>query len=80
VVSRATTRNPGFTDPSQLYYRILAFLPGLRLRSHPTYHATFGTPRIQFYEEGEAEKTRHVDLDSLEEQRMAAVMRQAVTP
>jgi hypothetical protein len=37
----------------------------------------FGAPRIQFYEEGEAEQTRRVDLDSLEEQRLAAVMRQA---
>jgi hypothetical protein len=38
---------------------------------------TFGAPHIQFYEEGEAEQTRRVDLDSLEEQRLAAVMRQA---
>jgi hypothetical protein len=37
----------------------------------------FGAPRIQFYEEGEAEQTRRVDLDSLEEQRLATVMRQA---
>jgi hypothetical protein len=41
----------------------------------PTY-VTFGAPRIQFYEEGEAEQTRRVDLDSLEEKRLAAVMRQ----
>jgi hypothetical protein len=39
--------------------------------------ATFGAPRIQFYKEGEAEQTRRVDLDSLEEQRMVVVMRQA---
>jgi hypothetical protein len=38
---------------------------------------TFGAPRIQFYEEGEGEQTRHIYLDSLEEQRLAAVMRQA---
>jgi hypothetical protein len=37
----------------------------------------FGAPRIQFYEEGEAEQTRRVDLDSLEEQRLIVVMRQA---
>jgi hypothetical protein len=37
----------------------------------------FGAPRIQFYEEGEAEQTQRIDLDSLEEQRLAAVMRQA---
>jgi hypothetical protein len=39
---------------------------------------SFGAPRIQFYEEGEAEQTRRVDLDSIEEQRLAAVMRQAL--
>jgi hypothetical protein len=33
----------------------------------------FGAPQIQFYEEGEAEQTRRIDLDSLED----AVMRQA---
>jgi hypothetical protein len=37
----------------------------------------FGAPRIQFYEEGEAEQTRRIDLDSLEEQRLTTVMRQA---
>jgi hypothetical protein len=37
----------------------------------------FGAPCIQFYEEGEAEQTRRVDLDSLEEQRLTAFMRQA---
>jgi hypothetical protein len=37
----------------------------------------FGAPRIQFYEEGEAEQTYRIDLDNLEEQRLATVMRQA---
>jgi hypothetical protein len=37
----------------------------------------FGAPHIQFYEEGEEEQTRRVDLDSLEEQRLATVMGQA---
>jgi hypothetical protein len=37
----------------------------------------FGAPRIQFYEEGEAGQTRRVNLDSLEEQRLAAIMSQA---
>jgi hypothetical protein len=36
----------------------------------------FRAPCIQFYEEGEVEQARHVDLDNLEEQRLAAVMRQ----
>jgi hypothetical protein len=34
---------------------------------------TFGAPRIQFYEEGEDEQTRRIDLDSLEEQRLTIV-------
>jgi hypothetical protein len=37
----------------------------------------FRAPRIQFYEEGEADQTHRVDHDSLEEQRLAAIMRQA---
>jgi hypothetical protein len=37
----------------------------------------FRAPRIKFYEEGEADQTRCIDLDSLEEQRLAVVMRQA---
>jgi hypothetical protein len=40
-------------------------------------NVAFGAPHIQFYEEGEAEQTRRVDLDNLEEQKLAAVMRQA---
>jgi ribonuclease HI len=36
----------------------------------------FGAPHIQFYEEGKAEQTRRVDLESLEEQRLSTVMRQ----
>ena len=35
----------------------------------------FGAPRIQHYDEGAAEQTRRVDLDSLEENRVAALMR-----
>jgi hypothetical protein len=38
---------------------------------------TFGAPRIQFYKEAEAEQTCRIDLDSLEEQRLTVVMRQA---
>jgi hypothetical protein len=38
---------------------------------------TFGAPWIQFNKEGEGEQTRRIDLDSLEEQRLTAVMRQA---
>jgi hypothetical protein len=49
-----------------LVYRSKAILPT---------DVTFGAPRIQFYEEGEAEQTRRVDLVSLEEQRLAAVTR-----
>jgi hypothetical protein len=35
----------------------------------------FGAPRIQHYEEGTAEETRKVDLDNIEEHRVAALMR-----
>jgi hypothetical protein len=36
---------------------------------------TFGAPRVQHYEEGTTEKTCKVDLDSIEEHRVAALMR-----
>jgi hypothetical protein len=35
----------------------------------------FGPPRTQHYEEGTAEETRKVDLDSIEEHRVAVLMR-----
>jgi hypothetical protein len=57
----------GFS-PFLLVYGLEAILPT---------DVTFGAPRIPFYEEGEAEQTRRIHLDSLEEQRLTAVMRQA---
>jgi hypothetical protein len=62
-VSSATGFSPFF-----LVYGSEAILPT---------NVSFGAPRIQFYEEGEAEKTRRVELDSLAEQRLATIMRQA---
>jgi hypothetical protein len=62
-VSSATSFSPFF-----LVYGSEAVLPT---------DVAFGAPQIQFYEEGEAEQTRRIELDSLEEQRLAIVMRQA---
>jgi hypothetical protein len=62
-VSSATGFSPFF-----LVYESEAMLPT---------DVAFGAPRIQFYEVGEADQTCHVDLDNLEKQRLATVMRQA---
>jgi hypothetical protein len=62
-VSSATGFSPFF-----LVYGSKAVLPT---------NVTFRAPRIQFYEEGEVEQTCRIDLDGLEEQRLATVMRQA---
>jgi hypothetical protein len=62
-VSSATVFSPFF-----LVYGSEAVLPT---------DIAFGAPQMQFYKEGEAEQTRRIDLDSPEEQRLAAVMRQA---
>ena len=35
----------------------------------------FGAPRIQNFDEGEVEQTRRLDLDSVEEHRVAVLMR-----
>jgi hypothetical protein len=40
----------------------------------PTNNA-FGGPRIQHYEDGTAEETHKVDLDSIEEHRVVVLMR-----
>ena len=62
-VSRATGFSPFF-----LVYGSEAILPT---------DVTFGAPRIQYYDEGEADKTRQVDLDSLEENRVSVLLRHA---
>jgi hypothetical protein len=54
--------------PFFLVYELEAVLPT---------NVAFKAPRIQFYEEGETEQTRRIGLDSLKEQRLTAVMRQA---
>jgi transposase InsO family protein len=59
-VSSVTGYSPVF-----LVYGLEAVLPT---------DVAFGAPRIQHYEEGKAEETRKVDLDSIEEHRVAALM------
>ncbi|XP_034591865.1 uncharacterized protein [Setaria viridis] len=61
--SRATSYTPFF-----LVYSSEAVLPT---------DVAFGALWIQYYEEGEAEKSRQVDIDSLKEHRVAALIQHA---
>jgi hypothetical protein len=56
----------GSPNPGQLGYRILTLLPGVWVGVVLPTNLAFGAPRIQHYEEGTAEETRKVDLDSIE--------------
>jgi hypothetical protein len=76
-----------FDDASQYATRWLAKLPhviwGLRTQvSSATGYSPFfltdldfGAPRIQQYEEGTAEETCKVNINNIEEHRVAALMR-----
>ena len=57
----------GFT-PFFLVYGSEAILPT---------DLVYGAPHIQHYDEGEAERTRLLDVDSIEEHRMVVAMQHA---
>ncbi|XP_014660534.1 uncharacterized protein LOC106804279 [Setaria italica] len=57
----------GYT-PFFMVYSSEAILPS---------NVAFGARRIQYYEEGEAERSWQVNIDSLEEQRVAALLQHA---
>jgi hypothetical protein len=67
----------GSKNPSQFCHGFSPFFLVYGSKAILPTDITFGAPCILFYEEGEAEQTCRVDLDRLEEQRMAAVVRQA---
>jgi hypothetical protein len=67
----------GSKNPSLFCYRLLPFFLVYGSEAILPTDVTFGSSRIQFYEEEEAEQTHRVDLDRLKEQRMATVMMQA---
>jgi hypothetical protein len=62
----------GSPNPGQLGYRVLTLLPSTWVGGHPHHRPSLW--RIQQYEEGTTEETRKVDLDSIEEHRVAALM------
>jgi hypothetical protein len=75
MVRRAASRHLGSPNPGQLGHGILAFFLVYRSETILPTSVAFGAPRIQHYKEGMTEETRRVDLDSIEEHRVAALMR-----
>jgi hypothetical protein len=74
VASRAAARDLGSLDPGQFSYGLFTILPSVRVGGRPPDRPHFWCPHIQ-YDEGTAEETCKVDLDSIEEHRVAALMR-----
>jgi hypothetical protein len=64
-------------NSSQLCDKLFAFFLVYGSEAILPIDVTCGALRIQFYHKGEAEQTRRIDHDSLEEQILTAVMRQA---
>jgi hypothetical protein len=75
MARRATSHRLGSPNPGQLGHGILTLLPGVGSEAVLPTDVAFGAPRIQHYEEGTAEETRKVNLDSIEEHRVTALMR-----
>jgi hypothetical protein len=65
----------GSPNLGQLGYRVLTLLPGIQVKGVLPTDLAFGASRIQQYEEGTTEETRKVNLDSIEEHCVAAIMR-----
>jgi hypothetical protein len=77
MASRAASCSLGLRTQVSSVTGFLPFFQVYRSEAILPTGVTFRASQIQFYEEGEAEQTRHIDLDSLEKQRLTTVMRQA---
>jgi hypothetical protein len=75
MVRRVAPRHLGSPNPGQLGHRILTLLPWYRSEAVLPTDIAFGALRIQHYEEGTTKETRKVNLDNIEEHRVAALMR-----
>jgi hypothetical protein len=75
MTRRATSRRLGSLNPGQLGHGLLPFFLVYESEAVLPTDVAFGAPRIQHYEEGTTEEMRKVDLDSIEEHRVAALMR-----
>jgi hypothetical protein len=64
----------GATNSNKQSYRILTFFPSLRTESCIFVDLIWTSPRIEQYDEGEAEHTRRLELDSTEEVKVNATL------
>jgi hypothetical protein len=67
----------GTTHSSKQSNWILTFLSSIWIRSHATGRFDLDIPKIEQYEEGEAEHTRRLELDSAEKIRVNATLQLA---
>ena len=77
-MDRGTTQSSmGAKNPDQQSYRVLTFFLVYGLEAVLPAYLIWLSPKIEQYEEGEAEETRRLEINMLEEVRDSAIIQNA---